>query len=87
MDPAKLRELLDVLRELGVKSASIPIFDDSCSPRQNPLTVEFFERPDAATPFVDVDGKPVDLDEGAGPLARDPDADMERANFPRPGRK
>lgn len=45
------------------------------------LEVEFAEPPEPATPFATKDGKPVDLDEGAGPLARDPDADLEAANF------
>lgn len=97
MDPARLRELLAVLREAGVKRASIPIIDDGAmAVRQIPLEVEFDAAPEpevfmagttsaemAAADLIDTrTGQPVDLDEGAPDLARDPGDAIARANFP-----
>lgn len=84
MDPARLRELLAVLREAGVKRAKVPGIGDEA-----PLEVEFGVAPEpvapAATGAVLIDtrtGQPVDLDEGAPDLARDPGDAIARANFP-----
>jgi hypothetical protein len=79
VEPGKLRELLAVLREGGVKSATVPVSNGDT------LHVEFaaVEPQVSASPFVDAKGKPINLDEGAGELTRDPDADpIEAANFP-----
>ena len=87
MDPARLSTILDVLRDAGVRRAKVPLADarkvgTECVPFL--FEVEFEPTPESAAPFVGKDGKPVDLDEGAGPLARDPDADLEAANFKKP---
>jgi hypothetical protein len=87
VDPARLRAILAVLSDAGVKSAKVPVLDAeefSADRSLGLLEVEFAEPPEPVTPFVARDGKPVDLDEGAGPLARDPDAELEGANFPKP---
>ena len=88
VDPARLRAILDVLRDAGVRRAKVPVVDAGALPAGmgdlGLLEVEFEPTPESAAPFVGKDGRPVDLDEGAGPLARDPDADLEAANFKKP---
>ena len=86
VDPACLRAILDVLRDAGVTRATVPVAIDGTYAHPPTLDVTFAEPPEPTTPFVGKDGKPVDLDAGAGDLARDPDADLEGANFPKPGR-
>lgn len=87
MDPARLRAILAVLNDAGIKRAKVPLWDGHKTGADQPaveslvLEVEFAEQPEPATPFVGKDGKPLNLDDGAGPLARDPDADLESANF------
>ena len=77
MSPTELREYLSVLKEAGVRNATVPVGQAGDS-----LVVEW--APDAsappvsASPFVDKDGKPVNLDEGMPDLARD---DIAAANF------
>ena len=92
MDPARLRAILDVLRDAGVKSAKVPTAEiykgldaqGAATISHAVLEVEFEPTPEPITPFVDKSGKSVDLDAGAGPLTRDPDADLESANFKKP---
>lgn len=76
-DPEKLRQVLAVAREFGVQKL-----------RAGGLDVTFASAPDVEpmTPFVDKDGKAVDLDEGLPPLAQPPEFDREvdpvvKANF------
>lgn len=99
MDPARLRGLLAVLREAGVKRAKVPLWDGRKAAADGPsaeslvLDVEFEpevdepETPVANAPggaaLIDTrTGQPVDLDEGAPDLARDPGDAIARANFP-----
>jgi hypothetical protein len=88
MDAGAVAELLEKLRAGGVAKARLTFDGDAV----DSIDVEFAPGPTAVavSQFVDKDGKPVDLDAGAGPLTRDPDAalalessdaDLERANF------
>ena len=63
-DPEKLRQVLAVARESGVSRL-----------RVGGLDVTFAATPDVepVSAFVDEKGKPVDLDEGMPPLAREPE--------------
>lgn len=84
-----LRDQLAALREAGCIKGKVTFG------AQNTVTsveVEFAPGPVPAAPFVDASGNAVDLDEGAGPLTKDPDAPpapseepsdaaIERANF------
>ncbi len=76
-DPDKLRQVLTVARECGVQKL-----------RAGGLDVTFGPVADVEplTPFVDANGKAVDLDEGLPPLAQPPEFDREvdpvvKANF------
>jgi hypothetical protein len=77
MDPSILRDYLAVLSAANVKRAKIGDNGD--------LEVEFHERPESLSPFVNVNGAPVDLDEGMPALARDDydPAALQRANLTR----
>jgi hypothetical protein len=74
MKPADLRAYLEILREAGVRQATLSIEGDH-------VTVEFSpvepEREPAG--LRDRDGNAVNLDEGLPELARDP---IEAANWP-----
>ena len=89
MKPDDLRAILDVLRECGVRKASIPVIDDTMmTVRQSPLEVEF-DRAPPGHPALLTDpttGKPVNLDEGAPETAQDIDEAIRRKNFPTPGK-
>ena len=91
MDPTQLRNILAVLKEAGVRKASIPVIDDSCmAARQLPLEVEFEPAPaKPPAPLIDpTTGQPVNLDEGAPEMAQaDLDDKIRAANFPAPGPK
>jgi len=88
--PLQLTEVLDLLQARGVRKARAE-FDEEGYLRG--IDVEFEARPVPVTPFRDAEGKPVDLDAGAGPLTRDPDESpaaeepsdvaLEKANFQR----
>lgn len=100
MDPARLRDLIAVLREAGVKRAKVPAGEiykgfsetGAVSFSHALLEVEFDDGPDVAAPsaafpegtvLIDTrTGQPVDLDEGAPDLARDPGDAIRGANFP-----
>lgn len=100
MDPARLRDLLAVLREAGVKRAKVPAaelykgvsVEGAVSFSHAVLEVEFDDEPESNTPAAAVPegavlidkrtGQPVDLDEGAPDLARDPGDAIRGANFP-----
>jgi len=79
---------LDAIRLAGAAKAA-------WHPDGTLASVEFAPVPVSAAPFVDRKGRPIDFDEGAPALARDPDEpdprddepadrDIERANFTRP---
>ncbi len=86
MDPERLRALLAVLREAGVRRAKVPSADGLAH-----FEVEFGPPPEpeatpaAPTSAVLIDkrtGQPADLDEGAPDLASDPGDGIRAANFP-----
>ena len=91
MDAAEVQRLVEGLRGAGCAKVRMTFDIDGVSS----VDVEFTEGPRPATPFVDSEGAPVNLDDGAGPLTRDPDDDMpvpstepsdvalEHANFSR----
>lgn len=85
MDPTRLRDILAVLKDMGVRRASIPVIDDGCmTVRQSPLEVEFESagRPSPPTFVNPKTGEPVDLSEGAGELASETvDEAIARKNF------
>lgn len=72
MSPAELSEYLQVMKDAGVRCGTLP----------GGVQFEFHPMPVPLAQLVGKDGKPVDLDEGAGPLAKDPDElvaeEMER---------
>lgn len=86
-----LEDVIGALRATGCARGKVT-FDGSTVAS---VEVEFAEAPMpvAVSPFRDKDGKPLDMDEGAGPLTKDPDdapaapveepsdAALERANF------
>lgn len=91
MDAAAVASLIEELRTRGCAKVRATFDGDGI----DSIEVEFSEGPVPVTPFVDKKGEPVNLDEGAGTLTKDPDDDappprlesdeaaLERANFHR----
>lgn len=86
-----LRDQLAAFKDAGCVKARATFEGGQCTS----VEVEFPAAPVSATPFVDAEGVPVNLDAGAGPLTKDPDEDrqpqlessdaaIERANFRKP---
>lgn len=84
-----LRDQLAALKEAGCVKAKVTFGPANTV---TSVEVEFPATPASAAPFLGADGRPVDLDAGAGPLTKDPDEDerpvletadaaIERANF------
>lgn len=91
-----LVDIASALKDVGCARARV-VFKGS---EIASLEVEFATAAGAPAGFTDAEGKPVNLDEGAGALTRDPDEDeappaletsdaaLERANFrPKPNGK
>jgi hypothetical protein len=85
---AFLRDVIAELKASGAVKGRVE-FDGSAV---KAVELEFPAAPKSAAPFVGADGKPVDLDDGLPPLAKDPDepppvqlessdSAIERANF------
>lgn len=89
MDAAAVAQLVESLRARGCSKVRAT-FDGA---GVDSIEVEFAPVPVPVTPFVDKEGAPVNLDDGAGPLTKDPDDDapaprlesddaaLEHANF------
>ena len=81
MDPARLRDILAVLSEAGVRRAKVA--SDDAAGRNESVEVEFGGTSAAAPTFVDPrTGHTVDLSEGAGELASENvDEEIAKRNF------
>lgn len=78
MTPGGLRAYLDELRGAGARIAKVTLASGDGFEVQFALDESDLSAVTPAAPFVDKDGKPIDLDEGMPELARDP---IEAANF------